>query len=58
MGFGVSNPDQARVILQNGADAIIVGSAFLRILEKTPHEKSEAKIMSFAKNLKKATISK
>jgi len=58
VGFGVSNPDQARVILQNGADAIIVGSAFLRILEKTPHEKIEAKIMSFAKNLKKATISK
>ena len=58
VGFGVSNPDQAKVILQNGADAIIVGSAFLRLIEKTSQEKIEAKIMSFAKNLKKATISK
>ena len=56
VGFGVSNPDQARSILQNGADAVIVGSAFLRLIEKTPQEKIEDKISSFAKNLKRATI--
>ena len=57
VGFGVSNPDQARAIIKSGADAIIVGSAFLRIIENTPTGKIEGKIESFTKTLKKATIS-
>ena len=57
VGFGVSNPDQARFIIKSGADAIIVGSAFLRLIENTPSEKIESKIESFTKSLKKATIS-
>jgi len=56
VGFGISTKDQARFILRNGADAIIVGSAFLRLIEKTPQQKIETKIASFAKELKKATI--
>ncbi|MGI0074055.1 MAG: tryptophan synthase subunit alpha, partial [Nitrosotalea sp.] len=56
VGFGVSNPEQARFILKSGADAIIVGSAFLRLIEKTPHQKIESKVALFAKSLKKATI--
>src|SRR5574337_56801 len=56
VGFGVSNPDQARFIIKSGADAIIVGSAFLRLIESTPPEKIESKIGSFATSLKKATI--
>lgn len=56
VGFGVSNPEQAKFIIQNGADAIIVGSAFLRLIEKTPQPKIEAKIKTFASGLKKATI--
>ena len=57
VGFGVSNPNQAKFIIKSGADAIIVGSAFLRLMENTPAEKIEGKIESFTKSLKKATIS-
>lgn len=57
VGFGVSNAEQARFILQAGADAIIVASAFLRLVDKTPQSKIQSKIATFAKNLKKATIS-
>ena len=56
VGFGVSNPDQAKVILKNGADAIIVGSAFLRLIEKTSPLQIESKVAVFTKSLKKATI--
>ena len=57
VGFGVSNPEQVRFIIKSGADAIIVGSAFLRLMGKAPVEKIEGKIESFTKSLKKATIS-
>lgn len=57
VGFGVSNPDQARSITRSGADAIIVGSAFLRLMENVVPEKIEGKIESFAKSLKKSIIS-
>lgn len=56
VGFGVNNAEQAKLILQTGADAIIVASAFLRLIEKTPKTKIQAKITTFAKSLKKATI--
>lgn len=56
VGFGVNNAEQAKLILQTGADAIIVASAFLRLIEKTPKTKIQAKIATFAKSLKKATI--
>lgn len=57
VGFGVTNPEQARLIIKSGADAIIVGSAFLRLIESSPSEKIERKIESFTKSLKKATVS-
>ncbi len=57
VGFGVNNAEQARIILQAGADAIIVASAFLRLIDKTPRTKIHSKITSFAKYLKKTTIS-
>jgi tryptophan synthase alpha chain len=56
VGFGISNPDQARLIIKSGADAIIVASAFLRLIENTPAEKIEGKIESLTKSLKKATM--
>lgn len=56
VGFGINNPDQARSILKTGADGVIVASAFLRLIAKTPHVKIHSKLVSFAKNLKKATI--
>lgn len=57
VGFGVNNAEQARSILQAGADAIIVASAFLRLVDKIPQTKIQSKIASFAKSLKKTTIS-
>ncbi len=56
VGFGVSNPEQARFIIKSGADAIIVGSAFLRLMENTVAKKIEDKIGQFTSSLKKATI--
>lgn len=56
VGFGVSNPEQIKLILKSGADAVIVGSAILRLVEKTPSQKIESKVALFAKSLKKATI--
>ena len=56
VGFGVNNPDQARSILRTGADGIIVASAFLRLIAKTPQTKIHSKLVSFAKSLKNTTI--
>lgn len=56
VGFGVNNPEQARSILRTGADGIIVASAFLRLIAKTPQAKIHGKIVAFARSLKKTTI--
>jgi tryptophan synthase alpha chain len=56
VGFGVSNADQARFIIKSGADAIIVGSVFLRLIENTSPEKIESKIESFTRSLKTVTM--
>jgi tryptophan synthase alpha chain len=56
IGFGVSTPNDARKLLSYGVDAIIVGSAFLRIMEQTPARQIESKIASFTKSLKNTTI--
>jgi len=34
VGFGISKPDHVKTIIENGADGAIVGSAFVRIIEK------------------------
>ena len=54
VGFGVSNPSQARKFIKLGADGVIVGSAFLRLIENIPTEKIESKIESFARSLKRS----
>ncbi len=56
IGFGVSTPDDVKKYIKAGADAVIVGSAYLKIIEKTPQNKLESKIASFTKSLKKQTI--
>ena len=40
----------------SGADAVIVGSAYLKLIEKTKSTELESKITSFTKSLKKQTI--
>jgi tryptophan synthase alpha chain len=56
IGFGISTPEDVRAYVKAGADAVIVGSAYLKLIEKTPQGKLESKISEFTKNLKKQTI--
>lgn len=56
VGFGVSTPDDVKKYVKVGADAVIVGSAFLKIIENTPQAKLESKIASFTKSLKEQTL--
>ncbi len=56
VGFGVSTPEDVRKYIKVGADAVIVGSAYLKLIAKTPQNQLESKITSFTKSLKKGTI--
>ncbi|HJJ23237.1 MAG TPA: tryptophan synthase subunit alpha [Nitrosopumilus sp.] len=58
VGFGISTPEDVKKYINAGADAVIVGSAYLKLIEKTPQNKLEEKVSSFTKSLKKQTISK
>ena len=55
VGFGVSTPEDVQKYVSAGADATIVGSAFLKIIKETPYNMLEKKITIFTKSLKKAT---
>jgi len=55
LGFGVSTPKDVKSYVAAGTDAIIVGSAFLRLIEETPEKIMEKKVSSFARKLKLAT---
>jgi len=55
VGFGVSTPADVKKFISVGADAVIVGSAFLKLIEKTPQNKLEQKMAAFTKSLKKQT---
>ena len=55
VGFGVSTPADVKKYVSIGADAVIVGSAFLRLIEKTPSRNLERRIASFTKTLKQQT---
>lgn len=56
VGFGISTPDDVKNYIKHGADAVIVGSAFLNLIKDTPYNKLEGVIESFTKSLKKETI--
>ncbi|MFQ3618832.1 MAG: tryptophan synthase subunit alpha [Cyanobacteriota bacterium] len=52
VGFGISEPSQARQVMEWGADAVIVGSAFVkRLSEGEPHQALES-IETFCRSLK------
>jgi len=55
IGFGVSTPDDVKTYVKAGADAVIVGSAYLKLIEKASQNQLESKIISFTKSLKKQT---
>ena len=54
VGFGISSPAQAKNYVKIGADAIIVGSALLRLIDGLKPEKIESKIEKFTQSLKRS----
>lgn len=57
VGFGVSSSDDIKMYVNAGADAVIVGSAILRLISKTPRDALEETMAQFAAGLKGAMIS-
>ena len=55
IGFGISTGNDVKKYASIGADAMIVGSANIKIMESTPTAKLEKKISSFTKKLKNQT---
>jgi tryptophan synthase alpha chain len=55
IGFGVSTQDDVKKYIKAWSDAVIVGSAYLKLIEKTKPVQLESKIISFTKSLKKET---
>ena len=56
VGFGVSGPQDVRAYVNAGADAVIVGSAYLKIIGKTPKEEIESAVKTFTRKLKDQTM--
>lgn len=59
VGFGISREEHVAEVIGSGADAAIVGSAFVRIIERNlgNKEKMLEELMDFSRSLKKATQS-
>jgi tryptophan synthase alpha chain len=57
VGFGISKPEHARTVLQSGADAIIVGSGFVEIIQRNGNNEEEMlrALKQYAHELKGAT---
>lgn len=54
VGFGISQPGQARQVMEWGADAVIVGSAFVKRLADGSPEQGLQAIETFCRSLKAA----
>jgi len=54
VGFGISQPEQARQVKDWGADAVIVGSAFVKRLAEGTPEEGVAAVAEFCRELKAA----
>ncbi len=56
VGFGLSKPEHAQLVIRAGADGAIVGSAFVKIVEKNQnnHTKMFEELREFARHLKTA----
>lgn len=55
VGFGVSTPEDVKKYVSAGADAVIVGSAFLKLIERSQQNQIEKRIALFTKKLKNQT---
>ena len=47
VGFGISNPEQARLIMDKGADAIIIGSAIVKKINEIKNKKTMLKEIKY-----------
>ncbi len=56
IGFGVSTPSDVSRYVRSGADAAIIGSALIKLVEKTAPKKIERTVSTFTKKLKAATV--
>jgi tryptophan synthase alpha chain len=54
VGFGISSPEQAKQVVDWGADGVIVGSAFVRKLAEAQPEERVAEMTQFCAALRKA----
>jgi tryptophan synthase alpha chain len=56
VGFGISKPEQARSIIEAGANAVIVGSAFVNVVQRNMGnvDRTVAEIREAARKLKNA----
>ena len=55
VGFGISTEKDVQKYVSSGADAVIVGSANIKIMENTPAKKIHDRIATFTKKLKNKT---
>lgn len=55
VGFGVSKDEHVKFMINNGADAVIVGSAFINTIDQYNGEDIPSKIEELARSLKSAT---
>ena len=55
VGICISNEKDLQKYVSSGADAVIVGSANIKIMENTPANKIHSRIEVFTKKLKKET---
>ncbi len=56
IGFGVSTPDDVKKYVSVGVDAVIVGSANLKIIENTSSARLQRRITEYTKKLKRSTL--
>lgn len=58
VGFGISKPEHIKEVISAGADGAIVGSAFIKIIEKNLGNKKKilSELENFVRKLKEATM--
>lgn len=60
VGFGISEPEHVKTVIENGADGVIVGSAFVKIIEENQEDVDQLvkEIETKTRQLKRGTLSK